>query len=109
MRNGNSFPIFVRSKTDGTNRVIINRKNLNQTLEYNHFKMETIHLVAHLIQQIYYMLKIDLKDAYYSVKILKGHPKYLKFFAGSKLLKFVVLPNGLSSGLRKFTKVKRPL
>ena len=38
------------------------------------------------------MLKIHLKDAYYSVKILEEHSKYLKFSAGSKLLKFEVLP-----------------
>ena len=101
-------PIFLRSKPDGTNRVILNLKNLNQPLEYNHFKMETIHPVAHLIQQNYYMLKIDLKDAFYSVKILEKNTKYLKFFAGSKLLKFVVLPNELSSGPRKFTKLTKP-
>ena len=36
-------PIFLRSKTDGTNWVILNLKNLNQTLEYNHFKMDKIY------------------------------------------------------------------
>ena len=46
-------PIFLRSKPDGTNRVILNLKNLNQTLKYNQFKMETIRSVAHLIQQNY--------------------------------------------------------
>ena len=101
-------PIFLRSKPDGTNRVILNLKNLNQTLKYNQFKMETIRSVAHLIQQNYYMLKVDLKDAYYSVQILEKHTKYLKFFGGSKLLKFVMLPNRLSSGLRKFTKLTKP-
>ena len=72
-------PIFLRTKPDVTNRVILNLKNLNQTLEYNHFKMETIHSVAHLIQQNYYMLKTDLKDAYYFVKILEEQTKYLTF------------------------------
>ena len=42
--------IFLRSKLDGTSPVIL---NLNQTLEYSHFKMETIHSVAHLMQQNY--------------------------------------------------------
>lgn len=49
------------------------------------------------------MLKIDLKDAYYFAKILKEHRKHLNFFAGSQLSKFVVLPNRLSLGQRKFT------
>ena len=100
-------PIFLRSTPDGANRMILNLKNLNQTLEINCVKMETIHLVAHLIQRNYYMLKITLKHAYYCVKILEEHTEYLEFFAGSKLFKFSVLPKGLSSGPRKFTKLTR--
>ena len=100
-------PIFLRSTPDGANRVILNLKNLNQTLEINRVKMETTHLVAHLIQRNYYMLKITLKYSYYCVKILEEHTEYLEFFAGSKLFKFSVLPNGLSSGPRKFTKLTR--
>ena len=41
--------IFVRSKSDGTSRLILNLKTLNGFLEYNHFKMETVHSVADLI------------------------------------------------------------
>ena len=44
-------PIFLRSKLNGTNRVILNLKNLNQTLEYSHFNIKTIHSVTHSIQQ----------------------------------------------------------
>ena len=86
----------------------LNFKNLNQTLEYDHFKIETIHSAAHLIQQNHCILEIDLKDACYSVEILEEHRKDLKFFARSKLLKFIVLPNGLSSGPRKFKKLTKP-
>ena len=71
--------------------------------------MEAIHSVAHLIQQGYYMLKSDLWDAYYSVKMLEEHVKYLIFFARSKLLNFVLLPNGLPSESRKLTNLTKPL
>ena len=55
------------------------------------------------------MTSIDLKDAYYSVKISEEDLKYLKFYAGFFFfLKFVVLPNALSSGPRKFTKLTKP-
>ena len=54
------------------------------------------------------MATIDLKDAYYSVKIDELDTKYLKFLLNSSLLKFVVLPNGLSPGPRKFTKLTTP-
>ena len=101
-------PIFFRSKSDETRRLILNLKTLNEFLEYNHFKMKTIHSVADLIQPHCYMTTVDLKDAYYSVKISEEDSKYLKFYVGKNLLKFVVLPNGLSSGPRKFTKLTKP-
>ena len=44
------------------------------------------------------------------MKISEEDSKYLKFYVGKNLLKFVVLPNGLSSGPRKFTKLtKQPI
>ena len=52
------------------------------------------------------MTTIDLKDAYYSVKIDGDDARFLDFLCNSKLLKFVVLPNGLSAGPR--TKVTKP-
>ena len=55
------------------------------------------------------MTTIALKDDNYSVKISKEDSKYLKFYAGKNLFKFFVLPNGLSSGPRKFTKLTKPV
>ena len=56
-------PIFFCSKSDGTGRLTLNLKTLNEFLEYNHFKKETVHWVANLIQPHCYMTSIDLKDA----------------------------------------------
>ena len=70
--------------------------------------METVDSVADLIQPHCYMTSIDLKDAYYLVKISEEDTKYLKFYKGNFFLKFVVLPNGLSSGPREFTKLTKP-
>ena len=70
--------------------------------------MQTFHTVLTLIQPNCYMATIDLKDAYYSVKIDGDDTCFLKFLCNSKLLKFVVLPNGLSPGPRKFTKLTKP-
>ena len=38
--------------------------------------METVHVVADLIQPHFYMTSIDLKDAYYSIKICEEDLKY---------------------------------
>ena len=99
-------PIFLTKKTDGTQRLILNLKKLNKHLEYRYFKMQTLEAV--LIQPNCYMATIDLKDAYYSVKIDGDDTCFLKFLCNSKLLKFFVLPNGLPPGPRKFTKLTKP-
>ena len=56
------------------------------------------------------MTSIDLKDAYYSVKISEEDSKYLKCSAEKVFLKFVVLQmsNELPSGPPKFTKLTKP-
>ena len=70
--------------------------------------MLTLQTILTLIQPNCYMATIDLKDAYYSVKIDGDDACFLTFLCNSKLLKFVVLPNGLSPGPRKFTKLTKP-
>ena len=42
--------------------------------------METIHTILQLVTQICWIASIDLKDAYYSVKVSSMFQKYLKFF-----------------------------
>ena len=51
------------------------------------------------------MLSLDLKDAYYSLKIQPSHRKFLRFEYAGSLYQFICLLNGLSSGPRFFTKV----
>ena len=77
-------------------------------MPYLHFKMETINSIITLVTPGCYMAKVDIKDAYYSIPILKEHQKYLKFFYKDKLYQFTCLPNGLCSGPRKFTKLLKP-
>lgn len=99
--------IFTRPKKEGL-RMILNLKELNETVAYHHFKMDTFSSAVKLITPGAYAASIDLKDAYYSVPIHPTHQKYLKFLWKGKLYKFTALPNGLSSGPRQFTKLLKP-
>ena len=54
------------------------------------------------------MACIDLKDAYYSIPIRKIDRKYLKFQWNGTLYQYTCLPNGLSCGPRRFTKILKP-
>ena len=97
--------IFTRPKRSGGHRMILNLSKLNEFVEYHHFKMDTLEVAIKLIEPHCFMASIDLKDAYYSVPIHVDHQKYLKFVWKGILYKFTVLPNGLSSGPRLFTKL----
>ena len=72
-------PVFLRPKKNGAHRMISNLKDLNEHVQYNHFKMETLTDAIRLITPNCFMASVDLKDAYYSVPMAKEHQKYLKF------------------------------
>ena len=103
-------PIFISHKSNGGIRLIVNLKQLNKSIEYHYFKMESINTILNLITKDFFMALVDLKDAYYSIKISKNFQPYLKSVFLDKLYKFACFPNGLASCPRKFTKItKEPL
>ena len=97
-----------RERTAGTQRFILNLEILNKYLKCKHFKMQTLQIISTFTQAKCYIANVDLKDAYYPVRIDGDDTVFLKFVHRSKLLKFVVFPNGLSPGPQKFTKLTKP-
>ena len=65
-------------------RTILNLKNLNEFVEYHHFKMDTLESAITIIKPDGYMASIDLEDASYTVAIAEEHQKYLKFLFDGK-------------------------
>ena len=101
--------IFIRPKKDGSYRLILNLQQLNESVEYHHFKMENLRNAITLMTPNCFMASIDLKDAYYSVSVNKNHRKYLRFIWKHQLFQFTCLPNGLSCAPRIFTKILKPI
>jgi len=101
--------VFLVPKKDGSQRPVINLRQLNQFVIWEHFKMENIHLVENLIQEGDWMIKMDLKDAYFSIPIHQEHRQWLRFQWQQQVYEFQCLPFGLSSAPRVFTKVTRPI
>ena len=60
-------------------RPILDLRYLNQSLQYHHFQMENLSTLTQLMTIDSHFCKVDLKDAYLSVPILKEHQKYLGF------------------------------
>ena len=102
-------PIFSVPKSDGSIRLILNLKKFNEFVKFTHFKMENIHTILNLVTPGCWMASIDLKDAYYSVKIHPESQKYLKFIYMDQLFMYTAYANGLSSCSRKFTKIIKPI
>ena len=71
--------------------------------------MDTLNTIINLMSPDCYMAPLDLKDAYYSIPVMKEHRKYLRFLFNGQLYQFTCLPNGLSSCPRKFTKTLKPI
>ena len=76
--------IFLRSKSDGGHRMILNLKRLNTNAENWYFKM------------LRTLITVCLST--------KKHEKYFAFQYNA-LYQYLVLPNGFSLGSRKFTKL----
>jgi hypothetical protein len=71
--------------------------------------MDSIFSALELITQDCWMASLDLKDAYYSVKIHPDYQKYLRFCYNNKIYQYTAYPNGLSSCPRHFTKLMKPV
>ena len=62
-------PIFLRKKKNGEYRMVLNLDKLNKHIVYKHFKIKNFEQAIRLINKNDYMASVDLRHAYYSVKI----------------------------------------
>ena len=102
-------PIFLVPKKDGGSKPVINLKRLNFHIVYQHFKMEGLHLLKHIIQEKDFMIKIDLKDAYFCVPMSQQHQPFLRFIWGGTRYQFTCLPFGLAPAPLYFIKLLKPV
>ena len=97
--------IFRAGKKDGGSRPVINLKTLNKFVPYRHFKMEGLHCLKVLLQNVDYLCKIDLKDAYFSVPLSKKSRKLVRFQWKESLYKFLCLCFELGPAPKGFAKL----
>ena len=101
--------VFVRLKKDGSHRMILNLKSLNEFVAYYHFKIDTFQTAISLIRPGCFMASIDLKDAYYPISVAEQDRKYLLFEWQGSYYQLTCLRNGLSCAPRLFTKILKPV
>ena len=70
--------IFARPKKDGTHRVTLNLKSLNEYVENYHFKMDSLSTAINFMNKNCYLASIDLKDVFFSIPVKESDRKYLR-------------------------------
>ena len=86
-------PIFLRRKSHA----------LNDSVVYDHFKLDTLEATLPLITPGCYMTTLDLKDAYYSIPIAQEQQHFFTFTWKGILYQFLCLSMGLTSSLNPFS------
>ena len=89
--------LFITPKKCGDLRTVINLKPLIEFVQYHYFKMEGLNtLSVGPLSGSESFTTIDLKDAYFSIPINRGHYKYLRFEWNSTLFELIsfVCPSG---------------
>ena len=71
--------------------------------------MEDIQTLKDIIHPRDYMVKLDLKDAYFSVPVADNDRKYLRFKWAGECMRTHAFPFGLTSAPWIFTKLFRPV
>ena len=88
--------------------MILNLKQLNKHIEYEHFIMESLPSILNIIRPNCWMSSVDLKDGFYTAPIHPEHQKFLKFKQKEHCYAFRGMPNGNSEAMRLFTKLLKP-
>ena len=101
--------IFLKPKPSGEYRIILNLSEINESVQYQHFKLQSLDDAIALTNHGDYMVKLDLRVAYDSILIHKESRKYLQFIVEGITYQFRGMPNGLSEAPRYFTKLLKPI
>lgn len=97
--------LFTIPKSTGGFRPILDLSPLNEFLEKVKFQMDSPDAIRRAIQPGDWAASLDLKDAYFHVKIHERDRKWLRFTWNNCIFQFRVLPFGLSLSPWVFTKV----
>ena len=101
--------LFLVRKATGEWRPIIDLSSLNVFVHCPSFTMETPRSILRALHQGQWLTSLDLKDAYFYIGIHPADRRYLRFCHNGTSWQFTVLPFGLSTSLRVFTKILKPV
>ena len=98
-------PVFLTPKRKGGFRMVLNLKRLNKYILNSKFKMENLSNILPLIKRNDWAVSIDLVDAYLHVPVARAAQQFLGFAVGNEVYQYRVLPFGLKTAPRIFTRL----
>jgi hypothetical protein len=101
--------LFLVPKKGGSFRPVIDLSHLNKFITNEHFQMENLMCLKHLLNPNDYVVKLDLKDAYLTVGVHPHWQQFLRFIWQGKTYQFRALPFGLNTAPRIFTELLKPV
>ena len=100
--------IFIVPKKNGKSRLILDLSRLNKFIPKIPFKMEDRTTIASLIEPLDLLASFDLKNAFLSIPLHADSQRLTAFELDGQRYCFLVLPFGLTSSPRIFSKVLKP-
>ncbi|KAG6938964.1 hypothetical protein G0U57_003754, partial [Chelydra serpentina] len=95
---------FLIPKAKGGLRPLLDLRGLNRFMVKYQFRMVSLVKIIPALDPGNWYAALDLQDAYFHIHIFKGHRRFLRFLVGQDHYQFTVLPFGLSTAPRVFTK-----
>jgi hypothetical protein len=102
-------PLTVATQDGGKKRLCWNGRPTNVGLDAQRFKMEHVQTVARMLRPGDVMMTCDLKAGYHQVPCTQWFSKFLCFEWCGEVYRWKVMPFGLSTAPRAFTKLVRAL
>ena len=102
------YRVFSVPKKNGKERFIIDLSPLNLQIKKVHFRMEDSQFIKSMISKNDFMASIDLADAFFSIPLHESSKKYICFDFNGTRYSYNVIPFGLTSSPRVFSKILKP-
>ncbi len=93
--------MFVPKK-GGKLRIVIDYRRLNAITIKNRYPLLNIEEIKNRLTRAQWFTKIDLRDAFYSIRIAEGEEWKTAFRTSYRLYEFLVMPFSLTNALATY-------